>query len=226
MLAGRPHEAVGNGSPRWMIAAPREREHRTRPTGRLTPIYGADLGRNGHHVSWFRSCSVRTTAKIASMAPRPRSSASGSAHVTPHWSPSNADTDGLPQVRATATARRQRSPKAFRCATLPSRLVTITSPGPVPKRWTCVLISFSTHSSAGIVRVDASVFRSAASWPRCACDSTWILRRRKSTRGTVRPNASLAFDTTHRLGGGAADHLGVAVSGMVTRPGKLPTTNP
>jgi hypothetical protein len=22
MLAGRPHEAVGNGSPRWMIAAP------------------------------------------------------------------------------------------------------------------------------------------------------------------------------------------------------------
>jgi hypothetical protein len=59
MLAGRPHEAVGNGSPRWMIAASREREHRTRPTGRLTPIYGADLGRNGHHVSWFRSCSVK-----------------------------------------------------------------------------------------------------------------------------------------------------------------------
>ena len=25
MLAGRPHEAVGNGSPRWMTAAPRER---------------------------------------------------------------------------------------------------------------------------------------------------------------------------------------------------------
>ena len=38
MLAGRPHEAAGNGSPRWMIAAPREREHRTRPTGRLTPF--------------------------------------------------------------------------------------------------------------------------------------------------------------------------------------------
>ena len=37
MLAGRPHEAVGNGSPRWMTAAPRERGHRTRPTGRRTP---------------------------------------------------------------------------------------------------------------------------------------------------------------------------------------------
>ena len=37
MLAGRPHETVGNGSPRWMTAAPRERAHRTRPTGRLTP---------------------------------------------------------------------------------------------------------------------------------------------------------------------------------------------
>src|ERR1700733_8130967 len=41
MLAGRPHEAVGNGSPRWMTAAPRKRAHRTRPTGRLTPIHGA-----------------------------------------------------------------------------------------------------------------------------------------------------------------------------------------
>jgi hypothetical protein len=34
MLAGRPHEAVGNGSPRWMAAGPRERVHRTRPGGR------------------------------------------------------------------------------------------------------------------------------------------------------------------------------------------------
>src|SRR2546425_265056 len=25
MLAGRPHEAAGNGSPRWMAAGPRER---------------------------------------------------------------------------------------------------------------------------------------------------------------------------------------------------------
>ena len=45
MLAGRPHEAAGNGSPRWMTAAPRERAHRTRPTGRLTPPYGLDLRR-------------------------------------------------------------------------------------------------------------------------------------------------------------------------------------
>ena len=77
MLAGRPHEAVGNGSPRWMTAAPREREHRTRPTGRLTPFYPVDLGRNGHRVSWFRPCSVEATAKIVSIAPRPRSSESG-----------------------------------------------------------------------------------------------------------------------------------------------------
>jgi hypothetical protein len=52
------------------------RLHRTRPTGRLTPLHVADLGRDGHQVSWFRSCSVRATTKIASMAPRPRSSAS------------------------------------------------------------------------------------------------------------------------------------------------------
>jgi len=38
MLAGRPHEAAGNGSPRWMTVAPRKRAHRTRPTGRLTPF--------------------------------------------------------------------------------------------------------------------------------------------------------------------------------------------
>jgi hypothetical protein len=35
MLAGRPHEAAGNGSPRWMAVGPRERVHRTRPTGPL-----------------------------------------------------------------------------------------------------------------------------------------------------------------------------------------------
>src|SRR4029077_1575741 len=45
MLAGRPHEAAGNGSPRWMTAAPRKRAHRTRPTGRLTPFPPPDLRR-------------------------------------------------------------------------------------------------------------------------------------------------------------------------------------
>ena len=45
MLAGRPHEAAGNGSPRWMTAAPRKRAHRTRPTGRLTPEIALDRGR-------------------------------------------------------------------------------------------------------------------------------------------------------------------------------------
>ena len=29
-LAGRPHEAASNGSPRWMAACRRERVHRTR----------------------------------------------------------------------------------------------------------------------------------------------------------------------------------------------------
>ena len=77
MLAGRPHEAAGNGSPRWMAAGPRERTHRTRPTGRLTPLCVPDLRLNGHQTFWFRSCSVRAAVKIASIAPRPRSSASG-----------------------------------------------------------------------------------------------------------------------------------------------------
>jgi hypothetical protein len=36
----------------------------------------------------------------------------------------------------------------------------------------------------------------------------------------------LAFDATHRLGGSAADHLGVAVGGVITLPRKLSTTNP
>jgi hypothetical protein len=35
MLVGKPHEAVSNGGPRWMAAGPRERVHRTRPTGQL-----------------------------------------------------------------------------------------------------------------------------------------------------------------------------------------------
>jgi hypothetical protein len=35
----------------------------------------------------------------------------------------------------------------------------------------------------------------------------------------------LAFDVTHRLGGGAADHLGVAVGRVATLPGKLSTTH-
>ena len=35
MLVGRPHEAAGNGSPRWMAAGQLRLVHRTRPTGRL-----------------------------------------------------------------------------------------------------------------------------------------------------------------------------------------------
>jgi hypothetical protein len=37
MLAGRPHEAAGNGSPIWMAAGPRKRAHRTWPGGRVAP---------------------------------------------------------------------------------------------------------------------------------------------------------------------------------------------
>jgi hypothetical protein len=35
MLAGKPHEAVSNGGPRWTVVGPRQRVHRTRPTGQL-----------------------------------------------------------------------------------------------------------------------------------------------------------------------------------------------
>ena len=48
MLAGRPHEAAGNGSPRWMAAGPRERVHRTRPTGRLARRPECSVTRVGH----------------------------------------------------------------------------------------------------------------------------------------------------------------------------------
>jgi hypothetical protein len=46
MLAGRPHEAAGNGSPRWMTVGPRKRVHRTRPTGRLTPFCASEQRRH------------------------------------------------------------------------------------------------------------------------------------------------------------------------------------
>jgi hypothetical protein len=54
MLAGRPHEAAGNGSPRWMTAAPRKRGHRTRPTGRLTHLNHFELGLYSYWSSRFR----------------------------------------------------------------------------------------------------------------------------------------------------------------------------
>ena len=53
MLADRPHEAAGNGSPRWMAVGPRKRVHRTRPTGQLTRVAAAPVaaGRGGYAVS-------------------------------------------------------------------------------------------------------------------------------------------------------------------------------
>ena len=49
MLAGRPHEAASNGSPRWMAAGPRERVHRTRPTGQLARrLNREDVAASGH----------------------------------------------------------------------------------------------------------------------------------------------------------------------------------
>ena len=71
MLAGRPQEAVGNGSPRWMTVAPRERGHRTRPTGRLTPIQSPDLERRstrstpGHFGGTPRRLNARSSASRA-----------------------------------------------------------------------------------------------------------------------------------------------------------------
>ena len=54
MLAGRPHEAAGNGSPRWMAAGPRlARAHRTRPTGRRAPQPGPGQGWRAHWALLF-----------------------------------------------------------------------------------------------------------------------------------------------------------------------------
>ncbi len=54
MLAGRPHEAAGNGSPRWMAAGPREPVHRTRPTGQLARrLTWADTSHRGIAVLLF-----------------------------------------------------------------------------------------------------------------------------------------------------------------------------
>ena len=55
-----------------------------------------------------------------------------------------------------------------------------------------------------------------------ASATSWLPVWRRSCSGP-RP---LAFDATHRLDGCAADHLGVAVGGVVTLLGKLSTTNP
>ena len=55
-----------------------------------------------------------------------------SAHASSsHLPPSRCRAGSLPHNRASVTAFRQQVPKAFRCATLPTRFVTITSPTPV-----------------------------------------------------------------------------------------------
>jgi hypothetical protein len=55
-----------------------------------------------------------------------------------------------------------------------------------------------------------------------ASATSWLPVWRRSCSGP-RP---LAFDATHGLGSCAADHLGVAVGGVATLPGKLPATHP
>jgi hypothetical protein len=74
MLAGRPHEAVGNGSPRWMAVGPRKRAHRTRPTGRLTPrLYLIVRDDSSVEVSRdFRfATTLRVRARVAVGCPDP-----------------------------------------------------------------------------------------------------------------------------------------------------------
>src|SRR5262245_16897028 len=78
MLAGRPHEAAGNGSPRWMAADPRERVHRTRPTGQLARRLMADLQVLTHRKLHRGRCSasvppIRLECLVEAV--RPRSSA-------------------------------------------------------------------------------------------------------------------------------------------------------
>src|SRR5438876_2037238 len=103
MLAGRPHEAVGNGSPRWMTAAPRKRAHRTRPTGRLTPFMP---------LTWYETV---TTSPVPSLFrqshredrvddPAARSSASGRVPVGIHCLADGRMTEiTLKRRRSTAT---------------------------------------------------------------------------------------------------------------------------
>ncbi len=47
MLAGRPHEAAGNGSPRWMTAAPRERGTEPGLQAGSPTFHQSDLWRSG-----------------------------------------------------------------------------------------------------------------------------------------------------------------------------------
>jgi hypothetical protein len=69
MLAGRPHEAVGNSSPRWMIAAPRERGTEPGLQAGSPPFLPLIWDGTVTKFPRFRSCSVRATAKTASMNP-------------------------------------------------------------------------------------------------------------------------------------------------------------
>ena len=73
MLAGRPHEAVGNGSPRWMAVGPRKRVHRTRPTGQLARRPLLYLRLHAHEIVRGRiSAHASADANIASSASRPK----------------------------------------------------------------------------------------------------------------------------------------------------------
>jgi hypothetical protein len=75
MLAGRPHQAAGNGSRRWMAVGPLTRVHRTRPTGRL-----ARRHRPGPRKRSTPSVTVSTLPRVPSMRPaghEPRRGRSG-----------------------------------------------------------------------------------------------------------------------------------------------------
>jgi hypothetical protein len=70
MLAGRPHEAAGNGSPRWMAAGPRKRVHRTRPTGRLArrPHFRPGSVASAWPAYTARDRAIMATAIVAGLA--------------------------------------------------------------------------------------------------------------------------------------------------------------
>ena len=71
MLAGRPHETAGNGSPRWMTAASRKRAHRTRPTGGLPPFMLLTCGGAAVARPQFRhsSAGARRDPRSAALCP-------------------------------------------------------------------------------------------------------------------------------------------------------------
>ena len=117
MPAGGPHEAVSNGGPRWMAAAPRERGHRIRLTGRLTTVKRR-RARSGLRASYG---TTGRAVQVLSGPGRPARPDRGAMRAWCSWmhitlpkvaarvrtpSPAQSGIPRLPGPQASATARR------------------------------------------------------------------------------------------------------------------------